>query len=500
MTHRTSGILLHPTSLPGPHGTGDLGRSAHDFAAWLERAGQLLWQILPLGPTGLDGSPYGSASAFAGNPFLIAPDLLVREGLITRGELADQPTAAPDAVDYPQVAAWKESVLRLAWKTFQTRRPPELRTAMDDFLNDSEVAYWLDDWALFAALKRHHRQAPWHEWPAPERQHQVDAIDSVRKHHAEEIDFQRFTQFLFYSQLRELRDVARRYGVQLFGDMPIYAGVESADLWGHQELFQLNGEGRPTAVAGVPPDYFSEHGQLWGNPLYNWETLRDTGYEWWVRRLRWWLRWTDLVRIDHFRGLAAYWSVPAGAETAATGEWQPGPGMELFAAFKRSLGPELPIVAEDLGVITPDVDGLRRAAGLPGMRVLQFGFSEPDNLHLPHNYTVDTVAYTGTHDNDTVHGWFATAPQTERRRALLYLGGTPDEIHRSFVRAVFTSGARTAIAPLQDVLGLGSEARLNQPGLAENQWRWRLGELPSDRHAEWLRAVTEATGRAPRSS
>jgi 4-alpha-glucanotransferase len=455
LERRRSGVLLHPTALAAgaaDHAGGALGTAARAFIDWLAAAGYSVWQVLPLGPTGVDASPYWARSDHAGNPRLI------------------------DWNEAPDAAAERDDCARFC----------------------ARAAGWLEDYALFEALAGTHGGAPWWEWPAPLRDREVAALAAARAALAPQLEQRRVEQWVFDRQWTALRAYAAARGVLVFGDLPIYVAPDSAATWAARAQFQFDSAGRPVAVAGVPPDYFSEHGQLWGNPLYDWEQGRRDGFAFWRARLARQLERFDLVRIDHFRGLAAHWSVPAGAATAREGRWAPTPGAELLAALRAAMG-ELPLVAEDLGVITPDVDDLRRAFDLPGMRVLQFGFDGlPGNPHLPHNYTRHTVAYTGTHDNDTTLGWYRTLDQATRARVDAYLGCRPGDMPLALVRAVLASVAELAVVPAADILGLGAEARFNTPGTVGGNWNWRLphaaltAELAS-RHARLNHQYGRAT-------
>ncbi|HEV8254796.1 MAG TPA: 4-alpha-glucanotransferase [Vicinamibacteria bacterium] len=481
-SRRKSGILLHPTSLPGPFGIGDLGPEAHGFVDFLAAAGQRLWQVLPLGPTGFGDSPYQSFSAFAGNPLLISPQRLVQDGLIDEAELKP-PAFAPDAVDYGAVIEFKLPLLERAFRRFKEHAAPAARRAFAAFRR--RQAGWLDDYALFAALKEAHGGAAWNEWEEEIALRRPAALARWRERASAAVEARQFWQYHFFRQWAALKRRAARAGVEVMGDVPIFVAQDSADVWAHPELFQLGEDGTPAAVAGVPPDYFSETGQLWGNPLYRWDVMAETGYRWWIDRLRAILDVVDVVRLDHFRGFESYWAVPAGEETAINGRWVKGPGDALFDALRNALG-RLPIVAENLGVITPEVEALRERFSLPGMAVLQFAFGggDADSDFLPHNYTRDRVVYTGTHDNDTTVGWWMagagdttrTDDQAERERAFAkkYLATDGWEIHWAFIRAALASVADLAIVPLQDVLGQGSEARMNLPARAEGNWRWRF--------------------------
>ena len=492
---RTTGILLHPTSLPGRFGIGDLGVGASAFLTWAAAAGQSVWQVLPLGPTTAFNCPYGSPSAFAGNPLLIAPGDLLEDGFLPAAALRNAPEFPDDRVDFAAVAAWKESLLRRSWQHFSRHAPPLLRDEMGAFCAAPEQAPWLSDWALFSALKSHYGGQPWQRWGAELRERRPAALAAARSELADEVALQSYAQFLFFRQWNRVRSEASRRGISVLGDIPIYVALDSADVWANQHLFTLDPGGEASAVAGVPPDYFSATGQLWGNPLYRWERIEEEGFRWWIERIRMAFRFADIVRIDHFRGFAGYWEVPASERTAVNGRWVTGPGGRLFTALRQALG-ELRIVAEDLGVITPDVVELRTSFGFPGMKVMQFGFGELDSEHLPHRWHPRMVGYTGTHDNDTTRGWFEHAPALERRRALAYTGADAASIHWGMLRALYASPAETAIAPLQDALGLGSEARMNLPGRAAGNWDWRARrESFTPELAAMLRELAELTGR-----
>ncbi len=483
---RSGGILLHPTSLPGSPGIGDLGPTAFEFLDWLASAGCRLWQVLPLTPTGYGNSPYQCFSALAGNPLLISPELLVRDGLLSQADVESSlrllgEAAAGTHVDHGRVIPWKLDLLKRAFRNFLEHEPPRLREEFSVFEADNNT--WLNDYALFMAIKEAQGGGSWVNWPLAIRKREDEALRSARSMLAEASLEHGFLQFLFFRQWNVLHEHARQRGVTIIGDMPIYAAEDSADVWAHPDLFQLDEERRPTVVGGVPPDYFSPTGQLWGNPLYAWERHKETGYAWWLEKLQATLRTVDIVRLDHFRGFAAYWEIPAGNPTAEIGRWVDGPGSDLFDALVRSLGAtdsgaDLPLIAEDLGVITPDVIALRERYHLPGMKILQFGFSASDNPFLPHNYPVHCVAYTGTHDNDTARGWFETAPKREVKFAHDYLDAAAAKFPWDLVRAVWASVAVFAIAPMQDVLGLGTEGRMNFPGRLEGNWEWRM--LSSD--------------------
>jgi 4-alpha-glucanotransferase len=501
---RRSGILLHPTSLPGRFGIGDLGAEAHRFVDFLAGAGQRLWQVLPLGPAGVGDSPYQSFSAFAGNPLLIGLEALAEVGLLSRDDLADAPSFPDTEVDFGAVIPFKLSRLARAAERFHRDAPTSEQGRYRRFC---AAEPWLEDFALFMALKDAHGGAAWNAWEAAVRQREPGALERARAELAGEIEAHRFAQFAFLSQWRALRAACAEKGIALMGDIPIFVAHNSADVWAHQELFRLDDEGAPEVVAGVPPDYFSPTGQCWGNPLYRWDALARTEYRWWAERFRAAQALVDLVRVDHFRGFEAYWEVPGSDRTAVRGHWVRGPGSALFQALEKELGP-LPVIAENLGLITPEVEALRERFGFPGMAVLQFAFDDgAGNVFLPHNHRRELVAYTGTHDNETLVGWWRSldsndhdaAARGRRRRelALRYLGAEETgDIHWRFIRAVLSSVAETAVIPLQDVLGLGSEARMNFPGRPDGNWRWRYreGQLTSA-VGERLRSLTELYGR-----
>jgi 4-alpha-glucanotransferase len=485
MRDRRSGILLHPTSLPGPHGAGDLGAAAHRFASWLAAAGQRLWQVLPLGPTGYGDSPYQALSSHAGNPLLISLEVLRNEGWLDDADLAGAPTGEPDLAELHRALDWKRPRLARAARAFAAGADAERSAELEDFR--AREAGWLEDWALFAVLKEAHGGVPWTRWAAPLARRDPAALGAARARYAEAIFAEVFTQWAFFRQWDELRARCRALDIQLMGDVPIYVAHDSAEVWTRPELFRLDARGEPASVAGVPPDYFSASGQLWGNPLYDWEAVARDGHRFWIDRIRSALALVDRIRLDHFRGFEAFWEVPASAPTAAGGRWVPGPGAEVFEALEGALG-KLPFVAENLGVITPEVEALRRRFGFPGMAILQFAFGlDPQApTFQPHNYARDLVAYTGTHDNDTVMGWWTggaegsvrSAEDVAREKAFAkdYLGTDGREMTWVMIRAVLASVADTAIVPLQDVLGLGAGARMNRPSTLGGNWRWRVRE------------------------
>lgn len=496
---RASGILLHPTSLPGRFGIGDLGEQAYRFIDFLIEADQSLWQVLPLGPTDEGGSPYSSCSAFAGYTLLINPEKLVADGLLQESDLAEIPFGTTERVDFKHARQTKEALLKKAFDHFR-HKGSNLGSSFESFIQTN--AAWLDDYALFQALKKAAGGTPWVEWERSVALRDPSALARAQTDLRGEIEAQKFFQFLFYDQWHSLKTFCNQRGIRIIGDLPMFVAHDSTDVWANREQFKLDGHGNPTRVAGVPPDYFSATGQFWGNPMYDWDRMRDDGFKWWIERLRASFEVFDIVRLDHFRGFAACWEIPAGETTAEHGAWVDTPGRQLFTAVRDALG-DLPIVAEDLGVITPEVDALRKEFNFPGMRVLQFAFSGDErNINLPDNYERDVVAYTGTHDNDTTVGWFKQlsehTPDAEKTRwfCLDYLESDGSEINWDFIRAVMGSIANTAIIPLQDVLGLGSEARMNTPNTTNGNWSWRLkNDSLTAGHADRLQRLTEENNR-----
>jgi len=474
--YRASGVLLHVTSLPSRYGIGDLGPGAMTWIDCLRDAGQSWWQALPVGPTGYGDSPYQALSSFAGNTLLMSPDWLIEDGLLQAAECEGQSFSAA-AVDYGAVIRFKHALLETVRARFSAGIRPDLNIAFEQFCHDQSC--WLDDYALFQALKVAHHGASYLEWPAELVKRTPAALARARQDLADRIDAIRLAQFLLFRQGRRLKQYAHAKGLRLIGDLPFFVAPDSSDVWANPELFLLDEQRRPRFVAGVPPDYFSSEGQLWGNPVYDWDRLRQTGYRWCIDRLRALLDHVDVVRLDHFRAFAAAWHVSAQAPTAKTGEWVPGPGADFFHAVQKALN-ALPFIAEDLGSITPDVTALLDQFQFPGNRVLQFAFDgQPDNSHLPHNYVSNTVVYTGTHDNSTTRGWFDELPDDQRQEVWSYLkrpAGDNGEIAWELVRLAWSSRAALAIAPLQDLLNLGPEARMNHPGRAEGNWRWRCTE------------------------
>jgi 4-alpha-glucanotransferase len=469
MIKRKSGILLHPTSLPGTGGIGSFGEEARRFIDFLHAAGQSLWQILPLGPPGAGNSPYSCFSAFAGNPLLIDLDAIVAEGDLFSSETNDNLPAA--YVDFHAVADFKLTLLRTAAERFFDTASTGRR---EEFWRFCDTSFWLHDYALYMALKLHFKGKPWNSWPDRLRTRSLDACEEFSALLGKEIGFQKYLQWQFSRQWHALKWYANERGILVVGDAPIFVALDSVDVWCNQHLFRLDEKGRPLVVAGVPPDYFSKTGQRWGNPLYDWNSLAVDNYGWWVARMKNDLALYDIVRIDHFRGFEACWEIPASEKTAVKGRWVKGPGVQFFEKIGAALG-SLPIIAEDLGFITPEVEALRDRFALPGMKILQFAFDGgPLNAYLPHNHLPNSVVYTGTHDNDTTRGWFNTLGNESRQRVCGYLRATPEDIVEVMMLTALASVARYCIVPLQDLLGLDSSARMNVPGVAEGNWRWRL--------------------------
>jgi 4-alpha-glucanotransferase len=492
---------LHPTSLPGEFGIGDLGDASTQFVDFLQKSGQRLWQVLPLGPTGYGDSPYQCYSAFAGNPLLIGPQRLVEDSLLSKNDIASHPSFNQDRVQYGAVFEFKSALLKTAFLNFQKTDDEEMKKIFGEFC--SATAFWLDDYALFRALKDHHEGRAWNTWEPGLVRRDPAALESARKELHDEVEAQKFYQLLFFKQWRDVKEACRERNVSVIGDMPIFVAHDSADVWSNQHLFKLNKNGEPRVVAGVPPDYFSKTGQLWGNPIYDWDRMRADGFGWWIQRMRAMFQMFDIVRLDHFRGFAAAWEVPGKDQTAEHGQWVNSPGHELFRAVSNALG-ELPVIAEDLGVITPDVEALRDEFGFPGMRVLQFAFGgDANNTHLPHRFINNAVVYTGTHDNDTTKGWFDSLfagdedhLRRTREYCLKYLGVDGREIGWDMIRAASASVADTVIVPLQDVLGLGSEGRMNLPATSDGNWNWRFrAEALTEKHSSRLRELSEIYGR-----
>ena len=496
MFERSSGILFHPTSLPGKYGIGTLGKEAYAFIDFLKKSRQKLWQIFPLGPTGYGDSPYQSFSSFAGNPYLIDFDLLIEAHLLSEEDLRDVFFGDNEEyIDYGAIYNQKYPLLRKAYENFKSSDNHEMRENLEHFKREN--ASWLNDYSLYISLKNHFNGLPWNEWAHDIKNREHGAMEHYKNELADDIEYHNFIQFLFFKQWGDVKRYANENGIKIIGDIPIFVAADSSDAWANPEIFLFDEERKPVKVAGVPPDYFSATGQLWGNPLYNWQKLKETNYSWWVERVRANLSTCDIIRIDHFRGFEAYWAVPYGDDTAINGQWEPGPGIDLFNAIKSQLG-ELPIIAEDLGLMTQGVIDLREATGFPGMKILGFAFdSGEENDYLPHTYTKNCVVYTGTHDNDTLIGWFQKAKEEDRQFARDYLNSrSDDEIHWDAIRGAWSSVASMAISPVQDFLGLGSEARINTPGVAAGNWQWRLihGVL-TDELAERIAKLTRVYSR-----
>ena len=494
---RTSGILLHPTSLPSPYGIGDLGRSAYEFIDFLAQAGQHLWQVLPLTHTGFGDSPYQSFSAFAGQPLLISPAYLQELQLVSQDDLNSCPQGDPTQVDYGAVIPWKNGLLRKAFQSFQEGRASHLNWDFENFCREQDA--WLSDYSLFMSMKDCHEGRCWLDWPEDCRRPDPDKKAALRAELTNESRFYAFVQFLFFREWMDLKRYANEKGVRIIGDIPIYVAFDSADTWANPELFQFDENGLPTAVAGCPPDAFSATGQLWGNPLYAWDYHKKTGYDWWMKRVACCFKLYDIIRIDHFRGFDEYYAIPYGDETAENGEWMPGPGMDLFRTMKETLG-DLPIIAEDLGFLTDTVRQLLKDSGYPGMKVLEFAFvAGEDSDYLPHNYDKNCVVYTGTHDNDTLQGWYQTLSEEDKEMTKEYLNNpyTPDEeVHWDFISLAMRSVADTCIIPVQDYLGLGNKARINMPSTLGSNWMWRMKKGAfTDELIKKIRKTTEVCAR-----
>jgi 4-alpha-glucanotransferase len=489
MIERNSGIILHITSLPGPEGIGTMGKEAFRFVDFLHETGQKLWQILPLGPVGYGNSPYQCYSAFAGNPLLIDLILVAEDGLLDRKDLEKRPKFPSDRVDFEKVEAWKYPLLKKAFNNFPENKTEKLESEYHHFLK--EHTWWLHDYALFMAAKEHFKNAHWSDWEHDLKFRKKKTVQKYSEILFVEIESQKFLQFLFFRQWFRLKEYARSKKVQIFGDMPLYVSGNSADVWTNTDLFLLDKNLKPTQMGGVPPDYFSETGQLWGNPVFNWERLEQQNFDWWLARLHFNVHLFDKVRIDHFRGLESFWSVPAGEKTAINGQWLPAKGFQLLRKFKEQVD-YLPLIAEDLGVITPEVEQLRDEFKLCGMKVLQFAFgSNPASEHLPHNYLPKFIAYTGTHDNDTTLGWLRSLKGEERKRVRLYLGRPGERALQKGIEWIWASSAQSAIMPMQDLLQLGTKARLNTPGVANGNWEWRFNRRQvKTKHQNFLTEIT----------
>jgi 4-alpha-glucanotransferase len=487
---RNSGVLLHISSLPGPYGIGDLGPSAFRFADLLAENGFTYWQILPLGPLGAGNSPYQAFSAYAGDPVYVSPESLISWGLLSQEEVSPVPEFHKKEVEFDKVRIWKEQIMKLAWKAFQKGANPDLQHEYHHFLE--EHGWWLSDYALFMAIMDSKGHGRWNSWGEGLRDREPDEMKAAKEELKEEIEFEKFKQFQFFRQYFILKNYANSKGIKIFGDMPLYVSYESSDVWSNQNLFLLDNEGNPTVVGGVPPDYFSEEGQLWGNPVYNWDALAAQNHHWWMARIYFNLHLFNLVRIDHFRGLESFWAIPSSSETAKRGYWMPVHGHEILSLLQSRMD-TLPIVAEDLGLITPEVEQLRDRFGLPGMKVLQFAFAEGgDGVHLPHQYRSNNLVYTGTHDNNTLKGWWNNLVQTERKNVLHYLAGNRGPIPDRLIELAWLSVACTAIVPMQDLLQLGETARMNVPGLADGNWGWRFTwkQLSKER-LKWFKQLNQ---------
>ena len=487
---RSAGILLPIFSLPSDYGIGSLGKEARAFADFLHAAGQSWWQILPVGPTGEGNSPYTSMSTFAGNPLFIDLDLLAADGLLDRSDLTAAKVPAGDQIEYNALHKTREALLRKAFRRAKGKEDKEVRTF-------TERNPWAREYALYRAAKTHFDGKPWYDWPDEAlRRHESAAVERWREKLAEEVSFHTYIQYWFFTQWESLKQYANSLGIQIIGDLPIYVSLDSSDVWAEREQFLLDGEGKPSKVAGVPPDYFSEDGQLWGNPLYDWAAMKRDGFGWWIRRVEGASKLFDAIRIDHFRGLESYWAVPAESDTAKVGQWEKGPGMDLLGVL-TSWFSNITYIAEDLGLLTDAVHDLRNASGLPGRKVLEFAFSGPDNAYLPHNYQPHCVCYTGTHDNDTAVGWYTHATEEEKEFAKAYLGVDDAESARlALLRCGQGSVAELFVAQMQDYLALGSEARINVPGIGGGNWRWRM--LPgaaTETLAKEIKALTHTFGR-----
>ena len=498
MQERASGILLHISSLPSPHGIGDLGQTAHKFVDFLADSGQQYWQILPLNPTGtyLGNSPYTSYSVFAGNALFLSMDAFHQAGLLTQSDLESAPSFDKDRVDYKAVSDWKAKMLRRAFHHAEPRIANDIE--FDEF--NTSNAYWLEDFSLFAALKDQFREVAWYEWPDLVRDRDPEALSNLRAKLEKRMMRSKFIQYAFYKQWQSLRQYANQKKIKILGDIPIYPSLDSADAWSHPELFKLDDQKKPLFVAGAPPDYFSETGQRWGNPVYRWDVLQRTGYAWWIQRLRHNLQFCDLLRLDHFRGLVAYWEIPAEEQTAVNGKWVQVPVYEFFEALKKEL-PSLPLILEDLGLITPDVKEVMEVLGFPGMKVLQFafGYDLPTNPYAPHNFIRNCVVYTGTHDNNTVRGWYeneASAEDKDRFQKYVGQNVSADSVAETMIRLAMASVARLCVLTLQDTLNLGETARMNLPSASTGNWGWRATEAElTPALSQWVLDLTRLYGR-----
>jgi len=485
---RSSGILLHITSLPGDYGIGTMGNEAYEFVDFLESSHQKLWQILPLGYTGYGNSPYQCFSAFAGNPLLISLNKIVEDGLLEKSDIKkiDDNKFNSDKVQYDKVKQYKSPLLWKAFEFFNGTRQNDF----ERFCNEND--FWLDDFALYLSIKENFSLKPWNQWPQLLKIRDDATLKSYKKSLAKKIQYHKFVQYIFYKQWNNLKEYAHQKGIKIIGDIPLYVSYDSADAWVHKEIFLFNKNGIPKRVAGVPPDYFSKKGQLWGNPVFNWEWIEQNGFKWWIERVKANLKLFDIIRIDHFRGLVAFWSVPYGYKTARKGEWVKAPGKQLFQALKNTLG-EIPLIVEDLGFITPDVEELRDSLGYPGMKILQFAFdSKEDSHNLPDICPENIVVYTGTHDNNTTVGWYKSLSNSDKELVKKYCGDVSEGIAKTLIKLAWKSPAHTAIAPIQDVLELDQNARMNTPGTQHGNWQWKLkkGEI-TQKHAQWLANITQ---------
>jgi len=487
---RSSGVLLHVSSLPGADGIGDLGKPAFDFIDFLAASRTRLWQVLPLNPTGFGNSPYQGLSSTAGNPLFIALDDLVTMGLLTRHDLEKRPRFPRTKVDYGMVIPWKSAKLQQAFVTFKQNQPVALVNQFKSFCRKHKS--WLDDFALFMTIKNQHELHPWDQWSKELRFRDPLGLKNFQKENRDQIEEQKFQQFLFFTQWFKVKAYANKKGVQIIGDIPIFVGYDCADTWTNPSLFFFDKDLKPTVVAGVPPDFFSKTGQLWGNPLYDWKKHKISGYAWWIERIRQTLNLVDVIRLDHFRGFAGYYEIPAGSKTAEHGQWVQGPGKDLFDALYKHFG-DLPFIAEDLGVMTPDVIALRERYHLPGMKIVQFGFNpNPEKGFIPHNFDRNAVAYTGTHDNSTALGWFRSVPPTSREHFRAYVGDSRESVPHAMIRMLWQSVALFAIAPMQDLLELGDEARMNYPGSLGNNWEWKLDKKWNAKKLQnWLLGINQ---------
>ena len=485
---RSGGVLLHPTSLPGKYGIGDVGPSAYKFIDFLAETKQKLWQVLPLGPTGYGDSPYQCFSTFAGNPLLISIDILLEQGLLSKQDVELKEPFDDNNVEYGKVIDLKYSLYRKAFDKFSDTK--EFKTFCSKHIS------WLDDYALFMSLKNLFGGRPWSEWDKDIKLRKPDAMGRYTNELSKEIKFYKFLQYSFFTQWHELKSYANKKGIKIIGDVPIYVAFDSSDAWAAPHAFYFDKEMNPIKVAGVPPDYFSKTGQLWGNPLYNWQTLKKDGFKWWIERIKATQELVDIIRVDHFRGFAGYWAVPFGSETAADGKWEVGPGESVFNAIKDTLG-DLPILAEDLGFLTPDVHALRDKFGFPSMKILQFGFdSKEGSPYVPHLFEKNNVVYTGTHDNDTIVGWFQKANSQDKQLVLDYINTDGSDIAWDFIRLAWASVANIALVPLQDILSLGSDARMNTPSVASGNWQWRFKlEQLTPQIKQKLKKLTETYSR-----